>query len=79
MRSRAALAVLCAVGASGLVLAPGAASSVTTAGGTIQWISRDFGMGVDHSAGMALSPDGFTLYVGGTSGGGFRRASHRCP
>jgi hypothetical protein len=42
-----------------------------TAGGTVEWISRDFGPGIDHSAGMAQSPDGSTLYVAGTSEDGF--------
>jgi DNA-binding beta-propeller fold protein YncE len=51
-----------------ILLCPVAASA---AGGDQEWVARDFGAGHDLSAGMALSPDGGTVYVAGTAQGQF--------
>jgi hypothetical protein len=40
------------------------------------WVARDFGRGADRSAGMALSPDGTTVFDAVDSSGQFGAAAH---
>jgi hypothetical protein len=70
MRTRDRWSLLCATVAAGLAVLP-APPAAGTVGGSVEWISREFGPGTDRSAGMAQGPDGFSLYVAGTSEGGF--------
>jgi DNA-binding beta-propeller fold protein YncE len=59
-----------------LVVVPAPGGAVASRGLAERWVVRDFGPKSDRSAGIALSPDGATLYVAATSGDRAAVAAH---